>query len=108
MLFILGKMMMNIYNKVICCSYTILLTKAISLAKTFAYMLIVLQVSYILCFEMAHIHSSIEELTDDIIKPDTDKRNYRALKLKNEMKILIISDPETDKSAAAINVHIGA
>lgn len=56
---------------------------------------------------MSHIHPSIESLTDDIIKSDTDKKSYRALKLKNEMKILIINDPDTDKSAAAMNVHIG-
>ena len=56
---------------------------------------------------MAHTHSAIEVITEDIIKPDTDKRSYRALKLKNEMKVLIISDPETDKCAAAMNVHIG-
>ncbi|XP_067928601.1 insulin-degrading enzyme-like [Watersipora subatra] len=56
---------------------------------------------------MSQLHGAIETSTDDIIKPDTDKRSYRALKLKNEMKILLISDPDTDKSAAAMNVQIG-
>lgn len=56
---------------------------------------------------MSHNHSAIQIITDDIIKPDTDKRSYRALKLKNEMKILIVSDPEADKSAASMNVHVG-
>lgn len=56
---------------------------------------------------MAPLHKAIVTITDDVIKPDVDKRQWRALKLQNEMNILIISDPDTDKSAASMNVHIG-
>lgn len=56
---------------------------------------------------MAKLHKAIVTITDDVIKPDVDKRQWRALKLQNDMNILIISDPETDKSAASMNVHIG-
>jgi len=56
---------------------------------------------------MSHLHPAIDTITDNVTIPDLDNRKYRALKLKNEMKILIISDPNTDKSAAAMNVHIG-
>jgi hypothetical protein len=34
-------------------------------------------------------------------------RLYRGVELVNGMKILLISDPETDKAAAAMDVHIG-
>lgn len=56
---------------------------------------------------MAQLHRAIASITDDIIKPDVDKRQWRALKLQNEMSILIVSDPDTDKSAASMNVHVG-
>lgn len=44
---------------------------------------------------------------DNIIKSDEDKRSYRGLELSNHMKVLLVSDPKTDKSAAAIDVNIG-
>jgi len=45
--------------------------------------------------------------TDDIVKSQEDKRCYRGLELENGMKVLLISDPSTDKAAAAMDVHIG-
>ena len=44
---------------------------------------------------------------DDIQKSPQDKRSYRGLELTNGMKMMLISDPETDKSSAAMDVHIG-
>ena len=44
---------------------------------------------------------------DEIIKSEQDKRSYRGLLLDNGMKILLISDPTTDKSAAAMEVNVG-
>lgn len=44
---------------------------------------------------------------DSIIKSEQDKRSYRGLLLDNGMKILLISDPGTDKSAAAMQVNVG-
>lgn len=44
---------------------------------------------------------------DDIIKSLEDKRTYRGLKLQNGLKVLLISDPTTDKSAACLCVEIG-
>ena len=43
----------------------------------------------------------------DIIKSNADKRKYRGLELQNGMKILLVSDPDTDKSSVAMDVHIG-
>jgi len=44
---------------------------------------------------------------DDIIKSPEDKRRYCVLELNNGMKIFLISDPLTDKSAVSMNVNIG-
>lgn len=43
-----------------------------------------------------------------IIKSENDKRNYRYLTLDNQLQVLLISDPTTEKSAAALDVNIGA
>lgn len=44
---------------------------------------------------------------DDVISSPEDKRFYRGLQLKNDLNVLLISDPTTDKSAAAIDVNTG-
>ncbi|GLT96021.1 hypothetical protein SLE2022_136700 [Rubroshorea leprosula] len=43
-----------------------------------------------------------------ILKPHTDKREYRRIVLKNSLQVLLISDRETDKCAAAMNVGVGS
>ncbi|XP_060069479.1 insulin-degrading enzyme-like [Ylistrum balloti] len=45
---------------------------------------------------------------DNIIKSPQDKRQYRGLELNNGLKVMIISDPDTDKSAAAMDINIGS
>ena len=39
---------------------------------------------------------------DDIKKPPEDKRNYRGVTLRNGLKVLLVSDQTTDKSAACL------
>ncbi|GFO42674.1 insulin-degrading enzyme [Plakobranchus ocellatus] len=41
------------------------------------------------------------------IKSAADSRQYRGIQLENGLKILLVSDPETDKASAAMDVHIG-
>ncbi|CAA7060592.1 unnamed protein product [Microthlaspi erraticum] len=43
----------------------------------------------------------------EIVKARTDKREYRRIVLKNSLVVLLISDPETDKCAASMNVGVG-
>lgn len=43
----------------------------------------------------------------DIIKSCEDKRDYKGYELENKMKVLLVSDPTTEKAAAAVDVHIG-
>ena len=45
--------------------------------------------------------------SDDVEKPDLDTRSYRVLRLPNQLEALLISDPETDKSSAALDVNVG-
>jgi len=53
------------------------------------------------------VTSKVDKVIDNVIKSLEDARLYRGLELQNGMKILLISDPTTDKSAAALDVHIG-
>jgi insulysin len=43
----------------------------------------------------------------EIIKPHTEKRSYKFFELPNKMRVMLISDPEADKSAASIDVRVG-
>ncbi|KAF5474140.1 hypothetical protein F2P56_006066 [Juglans regia] len=44
----------------------------------------------------------------DIVKARTDKREYRRIVLKNSLEALLISDPDTDKCAATMDVGVGS
>lgn len=46
-------------------------------------------------------------LTDDIDRPELDKRTYRLVQLENELEALLVHDPDTDKASAALDVHVG-
>ena len=43
-----------------------------------------------------------------VIKSPNDSREYRHIKLKNQLDVLLISDPEAEKSAAALDVYVGS
>jgi len=47
-------------------------------------------------------------ITTDIKRPLTDSRSYQAIKLSNDLKVLIISDPNTINSGACMNIQIGS
>ncbi|HSC68543.1 MAG TPA: insulinase family protein [Cellvibrio sp.] len=42
-----------------------------------------------------------------VIKSENDKRDYRYVVLENQLRVLLISDPATEKSAAALSVEVG-
>ena len=44
----------------------------------------------------------------NVIKSPADNRDYRYVKLDNGLQVLLISDPETDKAAAAVDVNTGS
>ncbi|XP_062374987.1 insulin-degrading enzyme isoform X2 [Sardina pilchardus] len=51
---------------------------------------------------------AVKRVASDIIKSPEDKRVYRGLEFTNGLKAVLISDPTTDKSSAALDVHIGS
>ena len=48
------------------------------------------------------------QTSDQIIKSNNDKREYRAFVLDNQLPVIVISDPAADKAAAAMNVSVGS
>lgn len=49
----------------------------------------------------------VKRRVNEIIRSAEDKRLYRCLELQNDMKVLLISDSTTDKSAASLDVNVG-
>ena len=43
----------------------------------------------------------------EVIKSEADSRLYRSLVLENRLQVLLISDPDTDQAAAAMDVAVG-
>lgn len=55
--------------------------------------------------------SSPPDLTTDLLRPLTpsiDTREHRYLELPNGLRVLVISDPDTDQAAAALSVGVGS
>ncbi len=51
---------------------------------------------------------SMDKTSQVVIKSPADDRDYRYLTLDNGMKALLISDPDADKAAAAVDVNVGS
>ena len=45
---------------------------------------------------------------DDIGKSPNDRREYRALVLENGLQVILVSDPESDKAAASMDIDAGS
>ncbi|PHH91307.1 hypothetical protein CDD83_1011 [Cordyceps sp. RAO-2017] len=46
-------------------------------------------------------------LAEGLEKPSLDDRDYRVVRLENELEALLVHDPETDKASAALDVNVG-
>lgn len=59
--------------------------------------------------EVSPIVESVGDGTrfDNIVKSQQDSKNYRGLVLENGLKVLLVSDPTTAKSAACMCVDVG-
>lgn len=54
-------------------------------------------------------HSTPATTTQNaVITSDSDHRSYRYLELPNHLRVLLISAPNTDKAAAALDVNVGS
>ncbi|KAK9468790.1 Metalloenzyme, LuxS/M16 peptidase-like protein [Lipomyces arxii] len=47
-------------------------------------------------------------VTSELERPELDNRSYKVIKLHNDLEALLIHDPDTDKSSAALDVRVGA
>jgi hypothetical protein len=55
----------------------------------------------------ATAHTAAVQTHEAVTKPRCDACAYRFVTLPNQLRVLLISDPETDKAAAALNVSVG-
>ncbi|MGM0526294.1 MAG: insulinase family protein [Pseudomonadota bacterium] len=44
---------------------------------------------------------------ESVIKSPNDERSYRTVTLPNQLEVMLVSDPETEKSAASLSVGVG-
>lgn len=52
---------------------------------------------------------NIDEINKaDIPKSPNDQREYLSITLKNKLEVMLISDPESDKASAALDVYVGS
>lgn len=49
----------------------------------------------------------MKEISSQIETAVTDHRAYRLIRLDNELEVLLISDPNTEKAGCALDVHVG-
>ena len=57
---------------------------------------------------MAQTFPPATVVTNNIEKPSLDGRDYRFIKLDNELEALLVHDPDTDKASAALDVNVGS
>lgn len=51
--------------------------------------------------------TTVTLVTDSLEKPSLDDRDYRVIRLDNELEALLVHDPDTDKASAALDVNVG-
>ncbi len=71
-----------------------------------SYSKLLILVPAILCYACTSTTPIMEKT--DIIQSQNDSRQYQSFTLDNGLKVLIISDPETKKAAASLDVFVGS
>lgn len=61
-----------------------------------------------LLFLLLFSATSLKAATKEIEVSPSDTRLYRAVTLENELKVLLISDPDSSKAAASMNINVGS
>lgn len=51
--------------------------------------------------------TSVEQAQAPVVKSPNDDREYRVITLPNQIEVMLISDPTTEKSAASLSVGVG-
>lgn len=71
-------------------------------------LLVALVVVCAACTPVPEQPDTVVLIREDLVKSPNDERDYRYLELANGMKVLLISDPRADKSAASLSVYRGS
>ena len=71
-----------------------------------SYLKLLILLTYLLSSACTSTSPTMETTT--IIQSQNDNRHYQAFTLDNKLKVLIISDPETKKAAASLDVFVGS
>lgn len=69
-----------------------------------AFLMLILQS----CSSILPAQKSSEADEKEVFKSNNDLRQYRHITLDNNLDVLLISDPSTDKAAASLDVYIGS
>ncbi|MCD9457981.1 insulinase family protein [Marinibactrum halimedae] len=77
-----------------------------SLATANLFILLILPIADV--FAQASLDGYSEGEPRNVVVSPNDDRLYRYLTLKNGMKVLLISDPSSDKAAASLDVFVGS
>lgn len=81
--------------------------------KLFFFVLLLAILTVFFRYEQRTENEAIENSTAELFKAGVfqkspnDRNDYQLLTLENGLEVLLISDPEADKAAAALNVNIG-
>ena len=60
------------------------------------------------CSVFDNSNSSDSKIGASLIKSENDQRSYRRLTLENDLDVLLISDPDADKAAVALDLFMGS
>lgn len=52
--------------------------------------------------------ATVEVVTERMETPSLDDRSYRVIRLPNQLEVLLVHDPTTDKAGAAMDVGVGS
>lgn len=77
----------------------------------FVLLLVTLLLGAVLSLASCHSLTGVDSTWSDqkkVVKSSNDQRQYRHIKLKNNLDVLLISDPSADKAAASLDVYVGS
>ncbi|KAH5617579.1 hypothetical protein HBI23_253470 [Parastagonospora nodorum] len=58
--------------------------------------------------QVKNVRQSVRTRIEDMEKPQLDDRSYRVIILQNQLEVLLIHEPSTDKASAALDVNVGS
>jgi secreted Zn-dependent insulinase-like peptidase len=84
------------------------LTVAVILERHRLFRLIIALIFITSCGVLDNRYSSGSKMGVSLIKSENDQRSYRRLTLENQLDVLLISDPDADKAAVALDLYMGS